>query len=86
MHSTTVVASALAFAASAMAQVEGFAVMTAPAKGEVVSAGETYQVVWSAGAYTGPVSLTLMGGATPETLELGDVIACKSPPLYASLL
>jgi hypothetical protein len=75
MHSSTIFASALAFAASATAQVEGFAVMTAPAQGEVVPAGETYNVVWAAGAYTGPVSVAILAGATPETLQLGAPIA-----------
>jgi hypothetical protein len=75
MHSTTIFASTLAFAASALAQVEGFAVMTAPARGEVVPAGETYTIVWSAGTYTGPVSVAILAGATPETLVLGEPIA-----------
>ena len=77
MHSTTVAASALAFAASAMAQVAGFAVMSSPAKDEDVSAGSIFNIVWAANNHNGLVDVTLMAGATPETLQLGDKIASK---------
>lgn len=75
MRSVAVVASSLAFAASVMAQVPGFAAMSAPTEGEVVPAGSTYTIVWGAGAYTGSVRITLLGGQTPETLEVGGDIA-----------
>lgn len=82
MHSTTIAASALAFAASAMAQVAGFAVMSSPAKDEDVPAGSVYNIVWAANNHNGLVDVTLMAGATPETLQLGNKIASK---IYRSL-
>lgn len=75
MRSVAVAVSSLAFAASVMAQVPGFAAMSAPAEGEVVPAGSTYTIRWGAGAYTGSVRITLLGGQTPETLEAGGDIA-----------
>lgn len=79
MHTVAVAASALAFAASAMAQVEGFAVMSAPAKDEKVAAGATYSIQWDAGTYTGPVAISLLGGKSPETLEAGAQLASSIP-------
>lgn len=80
MRSATVAASALAFAASAMAQVEGFAAMSAPTKGEDIAAGSTYSIEWEAGKYTGPVVISLLGGKTPETLVPGAQLAGKMNP------
>ncbi|CAJ2501109.1 Uu.00g039620.m01.CDS01 [Anthostomella pinea] len=68
MHASTIYASVLAFAASAMAQTAGYAVMTSPASGEVLPAGETFTIVWEAGSYTGPATINLVGGVTPSTL------------------
>ncbi|RYP21758.1 hypothetical protein DL767_009187 [Monosporascus sp. MG133] len=75
MRSFAVIASSLAFAASVTAQVAGFAAMTAPTEGEVVPAGSTYTIQWGAGGYTGSVRITLLGGQTPETLEVAGDIA-----------
>ncbi|RYP24823.1 hypothetical protein DL765_000369 [Monosporascus sp. GIB2] len=75
MRSVAVVASSLAFVASVTAQVPGFAAMSAPAEGEQVPAGSTYTIKWEAGQYTGNVKISLLGGATPETLEVDGVIA-----------
>ncbi|RYO78536.1 hypothetical protein DL764_010109 [Monosporascus ibericus] len=75
MRSVAFIASSLAFAASVTAQVAGFAAMSAPAEGEVVPAGSTYTIQWGAGGYTGSVRITLLGGRTPETLEVGEDIA-----------
>ncbi|KAI1142829.1 Ser-Thr-rich glycosyl-phosphatidyl-inositol-anchored membrane family-domain-containing protein [Hypoxylon sp. FL0543] len=72
---STIFASALAFAASALAQTPGFAVLTSPAEGEQVPSGKTFTIKWEAGKYTGPVVITLLGGATPTTLVPGPVLA-----------
>lgn len=83
MRSVAAAASALAFAASAMAQVEGFAAMSAPAKDEKIAAGSTYSIQWDAGTYTGPVSISLLGGKTPGTLVPGAQLAGKINPLIS---
>ncbi|KAI0117316.1 Ser-Thr-rich glycosyl-phosphatidyl-inositol-anchored membrane family-domain-containing protein [Daldinia grandis] len=75
MRSTTAFASALAFAASAFAQTAGYAVLTSPAEGQQVASGKTFTVKWEAGKYTGPATITLLGGETPTTLVPGPVLA-----------
>ncbi|KAI1412575.1 Ser-Thr-rich glycosyl-phosphatidyl-inositol-anchored membrane family-domain-containing protein [Hypoxylon sp. FL1857] len=72
---STIFASALAFAASALAQTAGFAVLTSPTEGEKVPSGKTFTIKWEAGKYTGPVTIALLGGATPTTLVPGPVLA-----------
>ncbi|KAI5923303.1 Ser-Thr-rich glycosyl-phosphatidyl-inositol-anchored membrane family-domain-containing protein [Camillea tinctor] len=77
MRSTEVFASALAFAASALAQTAGFAVISAPTEGDTVSSGTTKAIQWAPGSATGKVTISLLGGASPSTLQvlttLGDV-------------
>ncbi|KAI1128124.1 Ser-Thr-rich glycosyl-phosphatidyl-inositol-anchored membrane family-domain-containing protein [Nemania abortiva] len=77
MRSATIFASVLAFAASALAQdaTAGYAVISAPAKGEVVPAGKTYTIKWSAGKFSGPATISLMGGADAGTLQILNPIA-----------
>ncbi|KAI8965265.1 Ser-Thr-rich glycosyl-phosphatidyl-inositol-anchored membrane family-domain-containing protein [Daldinia sp. FL1419] len=75
MRSTTVFASALAFAASAFAQTPGYAALSSPAEGQQVASGKTFTIKWDAGKYSGPATITLLGGETPTTLTPGPVIA-----------
>lgn len=77
----TVSAAFLAFVASAFAQTDGFDALTTPIKDENLPAGKAYDVNWQPGTYTtGTVSLSLLGGATPATLQVLGSIACKSEP------
>lgn len=84
MRSSTIFASVLAFAASALAQdaTPGYAVVSAPGDGETVPAGKTYTIKWSAGDFTGPATISLMGGETPSTLQVLDPIGCKSLVIF----
>ncbi|GAP90394.1 putative gpi anchored serine-threonine rich protein [Rosellinia necatrix] len=77
MRSTTIFASLLAFAASALAQdaTPGYAVVSAPGNGETVPSGKTYTIQWSAGQFSGPATISLMGGNDPTTLVVLDPIA-----------
>ncbi|KAI0185390.1 Ser-Thr-rich glycosyl-phosphatidyl-inositol-anchored membrane family-domain-containing protein [Xylaria flabelliformis] len=72
MRSATIFASVLAFAASALAQAAtpGYAVVAAPGNGEVVPSGKTYTIKWSAGKFSGPATISLMGGNDPTTLQV----------------
>ncbi|KAI0553668.1 Ser-Thr-rich glycosyl-phosphatidyl-inositol-anchored membrane family-domain-containing protein [Xylaria curta] len=72
MRSATIFASVLAFAASALAQAAtpGYAVIAAPGNGEVVPSGKTYTIKWSAGKFSGPATISLMGGNDPTTLQV----------------
>ncbi|KAI0426440.1 Ser-Thr-rich glycosyl-phosphatidyl-inositol-anchored membrane family-domain-containing protein [Xylaria sp. FL1042] len=76
MRSSTIIASVLAFAASALAQdaTPGYAVVSAPGQGETVPAGKTYTIKWSAGKFSGPATISLMGGASAQTLQVLDPI------------
>lgn len=66
---------ALAATTSVLAQTPGWNVITKPAMGEVVAAGETYTIVWQASTPDEPISLILMQGKTNTTLVLGETIA-----------
>lgn len=68
----------LAFAASAFAQTSGFDAMTTPTEDTNVVAGDVYTINWQPGTYTtGTVTLSLLGGATPSTLQDLGAFACK---------
>ncbi|KAK4238021.1 Ser-Thr-rich glycosyl-phosphatidyl-inositol-anchored membrane family-domain-containing protein [Achaetomium macrosporum] len=72
------VLTALAFAASALAQnpTEGFNPISKPAQGENVPTGSTYEIVWEPSTkHPGPITIGLLGGATPSTLSVVDTIA-----------
>ncbi|KAI1191686.1 Ser-Thr-rich glycosyl-phosphatidyl-inositol-anchored membrane family-domain-containing protein [Nemania serpens] len=77
MRSATIFASVLAFAASAFAQdsTPGYAVVSAPGKGDIVPSGKTYAIKWSAGKFSGPATISLLGGSSPTTLAILDSIA-----------
>ncbi|KAI1461914.1 Ser-Thr-rich glycosyl-phosphatidyl-inositol-anchored membrane family-domain-containing protein [Annulohypoxylon moriforme] len=74
MRSTTIFASALAFAASAFAQTAGYAVMSSPTEGTKVASGKAFTIKWDAGKYTGQATVSLLGGASPSTLTPGPVL------------
>lgn len=71
------VATLLAFAATALAQTAGFDVLTEPTKGESVPAGETFTIEWeSTSKYASEtVTLSLLGGSSPSTLQVLGTIA-----------
>jgi hypothetical protein len=72
------VAAVLAFAASALAQTPNFDPITKPGQSETVAAGSSFQINWQpTAAYTGPVTIALLGGATPGTLDVISTIASK---------
>lgn len=69
-------ASILALAATAVAQTAGFDPIYTPSDSEVVPAGSTYKVTWSAPAQykNVKVDISLIGGASQATLQtVGDV-------------
>jgi hypothetical protein len=70
------IAAVLAFATTGLCQVAGFNVITNPEKGEQVPAGSTYQIVWQPSAdQPGDITIGLMGGASPSTLDIIETIA-----------
>lgn len=85
MRFSTSNAALLALVSRVVAQIDGFDAITKPTKNEVLEAGSTYQITWDYSAqYAGTISITLLEGDTPSTLELGDTIASKSSTCYAT--
>lgn len=69
-------ATCLALVSRVFAQTEGFDAITAPTKDQTLAAGTTSTVTWDYNPqYAGTVTITLLQGATPETLQLGSAIA-----------
>ncbi|KAK4147871.1 Ser-Thr-rich glycosyl-phosphatidyl-inositol-anchored membrane family-domain-containing protein [Dichotomopilus funicola] len=59
-----------------MAQTPGFNPITKPTEGEKVPAGSTYKIVWEpSAANPGAITIGLLGGATPSSLNVIDTIA-----------
>jgi len=76
MRFSTVYSAALAFAATAMSQTAGFDAISAPATDEVVPAGQDYTIVWAPNSeYNGTVTISLLGGSSPSTLNTVETIA-----------
>ncbi|KAH8885087.1 hypothetical protein GQ53DRAFT_367194 [Thozetella sp. PMI_491] len=68
MHFTA--ATVLAFAASALAQTLHFDAITKPGQSETIPAGSKYTIQWEPSTeYSGTVSLSVIGGASPQTLQ-----------------
>ena len=70
-------ASILAFASYVAAQTSGFDPISYPTQDLEVTPGSTLDIVWES-TVTGKVTITLLQGASSTSLELGDVVACKS--------
>jgi hypothetical protein len=74
----TAAAALFAFAASVLAQnpTDGFDPIVKPTKGEKVPAGSTYDIEWQPNAtFTGTVTIALLGGASPSTLQILSTVA-----------
>jgi hypothetical protein len=70
------IAAVLAFATTGLCQVAGFNVITKPVSGEQVPAGSTYEIVWQPSAdQPGDITIGLLGGASPSTLDIVATIA-----------
>ncbi|CAN8105208.1 unnamed protein product [Discula destructiva] len=76
MQYTVSAATFLALVSAVQAQVADFDPITKPLKDEAVPACSNYVIDWDySTAYPGTVTLQLLQGATPSTLQLGAVIA-----------
>ena len=86
MKVTITAATLLAWVSAALAQTAGFDAITVPAKDESIPAGSTYTVKWDYSAdYAGTVSIQLLQGADPTTLQLGPVIASMSTAIASNI-
>ncbi|KAI1436738.1 Ser-Thr-rich glycosyl-phosphatidyl-inositol-anchored membrane family-domain-containing protein [Xylaria sp. CBS 124048] len=71
---SAIIVSVAAFAASASAQSAGYAVMSEPTQGSVVPSGQTFNIEWAAGQFSGPATISLLGGSSPTTLQILNAI------------
>jgi len=76
MRSSFISTAILALSARVFAQTGGFDVMSSPTQDQTVAAGSVLPIVWAASAnYTGTtVTIQLLQGLTPGTLQLGQII------------
>ncbi|KAK0731294.1 Ser-Thr-rich glycosyl-phosphatidyl-inositol-anchored membrane family-domain-containing protein [Lasiosphaeris hirsuta] len=70
------IAAIFALASVVLGQTEGFDAISKPTKDEKVPAGSTYNIVWApTSKFTGPITITLLGGASPGLLDTIETIA-----------
>lgn len=66
----------LALTSSVFAQTANFDSITVPTQDQVVAAGSTLDITWEPSTvYNGPITIQLLQGATPSTLEIGETIS-----------
>lgn len=65
----------LAAAALVVAQTPGFDAISAPTQDESINAGSSFEIIWEPAAQDGTITITLLQGASPSTLQLGPVVA-----------
>ncbi|KAH7417086.1 Ser-Thr-rich glycosyl-phosphatidyl-inositol-anchored membrane family-domain-containing protein [Cadophora sp. MPI-SDFR-AT-0126] len=76
MQYSFVAAAVLAFTSSVFAQTAGFAAITVPTQDQNVEAGSVLDITWQPSTeHTGPITIQLLQGASPSTLEIGETIA-----------
>jgi len=76
MQYSFVAAAVLAFTSSVFAQTAGFAAITVPTQDQNVEAGSVLDITWQPSTeHTGPITIQLLQGATPATLEIGETVA-----------
>lgn len=73
----SLVAVLAATAASVIAQTPGFDVTSTPTQDQTIKAGSSLEIVWEPATEKGTVTITLLQGASPSTLQLGPVVACR---------
>lgn len=76
MQYSYVAAAILAFTSSVFAQTAGFAAISVPTQDQNVEAGSVLDITWQPSTeHTGPITIELLQGASPSTLEIGATVA-----------
>ncbi|KAK7745461.1 hypothetical protein SLS53_002959 [Cytospora paraplurivora] len=66
----------MALIGRAFTQTDGFDAIINPTEDEVLDAGSTYQITWDYNdQYPGPISISLLQGASSSTLEVAETLA-----------
>ncbi|APA06920.1 hypothetical protein SS1G_04425 [Sclerotinia sclerotiorum 1980 UF-70] len=71
-------AAILASISSVFAQTAGFDAISVPTNGQVVKVGDVLDITWAPNAVSGTVTIKLLEGATPATLNYDPVIVAHS--------
>ncbi|CAG8974439.1 hypothetical protein HYALB_00004135 [Hymenoscyphus albidus] len=83
MRFSSAIVALVAFATSAIAQeaTAGFNPITVPSRDQTLPAGSSFDITWipSGASSDATISITLMQGETPSTLQLADVVAAGVP-------
>lgn len=78
MYYFKVLSTALACIAAVKAQTKGFNPFLTPAAGQVIKAGKDFDILWQPSGVPNDatVSIKLLQGDTPTTMQLGPNVAC----------
>ncbi|KAJ8070266.1 hypothetical protein OCU04_000649 [Sclerotinia nivalis] len=71
-------AAILASISSVFAQTAGFDAISVPTNGQVIKVGDVLDITWAPNAVSGTVTIKLLEGATPATLNYDPVIVANS--------
>ncbi|KAF7877561.1 hypothetical protein EAF04_001236 [Stromatinia cepivora] len=71
-------AAILASISSVFAQTAGFDAISVPTNGQVVKVGDVLDITWAPNAVSGTVTIKLLEGATPATLNYDPVVVATS--------
>ena len=74
MRFSFVYATVFAAAPSVLAQTSGFDAITTPSTNATETAGTSMDIVWEPAGVTGNIKIQLLQGATPDTLQLGQIV------------
>jgi hypothetical protein len=75
MRYSFISAAILAFTSSVFAQTANFDPISVPTQDQQVAAGSSLDITWEPSTvHTGPITIQLLQGATPSTLEIGETI------------
>ncbi|ROW10875.1 hypothetical protein VPNG_05289 [Cytospora leucostoma] len=86
MRFTTSVAACMALIGRAFTQTDGFDAIINPTEDEVLDAGSTYQITWDYNdQYPGPISISLLQGASSSTLEVAETLATRADGIDSSI-
>jgi len=69
------VVAVLAAASSALAQTAGFDAISKPTEGQVLTAGEPFEIVWAPNGLAGTISIHLIQGTAANNLMMGPSVA-----------
>ncbi|KAG0650663.1 hypothetical protein D0Z07_2535 [Hyphodiscus hymeniophilus] len=77
MRHSFISAAFVALISSVSAQTAGFDAISAPTQDQNIPAGSSFDIIWEPNGVTGTITIKLLQGATPSTLQVGPVVAAS---------